>query len=86
MFNSYEYNPTQKVNINAVSGTISRTCEKSFFVYGEIGSPVMKNLMDEKPIRDGKPVVVLQSMCIGNNYMMFEVMREKDFEELKEQK
>lgn len=90
MFNNYSYNPTQKVNINAVSGTISKTCEKSFFKYAQIGSDLMKSLTGNEPsVHTGRgydkaPVVVLQSMCIGDNYMMFEVMWKKDFEELKE--
>ena len=31
MFNSY--NPTQKVNVNSVSGTLSKTCKDSYFQF-----------------------------------------------------
>lgn len=41
MFNSYEYNPTQKVNINAVSGTLSRTCERSFFFHAPLDQLIL---------------------------------------------
>lgn len=90
MFNTYNYNPSQRVSINAVSGTISKTCEKSFFKYAQIGSDLFKALTNNKPtifleeIQGRKPVIVLQAMCIGDNYMMFEVVFKEDFEQLKE--
>lgn len=87
MFNSY--NPTQKVSINAVSGTLTKTCEKSFFKYAQVGSGLMREITNSEPyIYEGykKDVVILQAMCIGDNYMMFELMWAKDFEELKNQK
>lgn len=91
MFNSYEYNPTQKVNINAVTGTLSRTCEKSFFLSCGVNSPTFERLMSDNPnlhVRDEPPygrerVVILQSMLMGDNRVMFEVIKKSDYEELR---
>lgn len=86
MFNSY--NTAQRVNINSVTGTISKTCEKSFFKYATIGSCVFNSLMDSNPkiVYDNrwKNVVVLQSMIIAEKTMMFELIWENDFNQLKE--
>lgn len=88
MFNSFNYNPTQKVSINSVSGTLAKTCEKSFFVYAQIGSDYISSLMGNNPYiflgHVKKPIVILQMMCIGDRYMMFEIILKEDFEELKE--
>lgn len=89
MFNTYS--PTQKVNVNAVSGTLSKTCEKSFFKYAQIGSDLIKMLMSDEPRvprnsdRFNKQVVILQAMCISDNYMMFELMWKDDFDKLNEE-
>lgn len=89
MFNTY--NPTQKVNVNAVSGTLSKTCENSFFKYAQIGSDLMRLLMSNEPKISNsgdfrnRNVVILQAMCIGDNYMMFEVMWKDDFDKLNEE-
>lgn len=91
MFNSYEYNPTQKVNLNAVSGTLSRTCEKSFFLSCRVGSSAFERLMTDEPhlsVKDGPSyiyecVVVLQAMLMGDNSVMFELIKKSDYEDLR---
>lgn len=91
MFNSYEYNPTQKVSINAVSGTLTKTCEKSWFESFTSGQNGFKWLMSDKPKlqlvkqshNDYTEVVVLQVMLMGNDRVLFEVIKKSDFEELK---
>lgn len=85
MFNSTVYSPTHKVNINAVSGTLSKTCKESFFKQCQIGSQTMNALMQDKPkLGNDKEVVILQAMCIGDNRMMFELIYRDKFNELKE--
>lgn len=91
MFDSYEYNPTQKVNINAVSGTLSRTCEKSFFFSCGVGSSAFERLMTDEPHLSVKGwqsyirvhVVILQSMLMGDNRVMFELIKKSDYEDLR---
>lgn len=94
MFNSYEYNPTQKVSINAVSGTLSKTCEKSWFVSYKYTQNGFEHLMSDKPtlqlenqsIYERTDVVVLQTMLMGDERVLFEIIKKSDFEQLKEQK
>lgn len=91
MFDSYEYNPAQKVNINAVSGTLSRTCEKSFFFSCEVGSGAFERLMSVNPdlcVKDRQSyicerVVILQSMLMGDDRVMFELIKKSDYEDLR---
>ena len=74
MFDSY--NPTQKVNVNSVSGTLSKTCKDSYFQCCQIGSTKFNNIVN------GRMVVILQVMIMSNNYVMFEVITEEDFKKL----
>lgn len=87
MFDSTVYSPTHKVSINAVSGTLSKTCEDSFFKQCQLGSELMKSLMSDKPILEngGKEVVILQAMIIPENRMMFELIYKSDFDKLGEE-
>ena len=74
MFDSY--NPVQRVNVNAVSGTLSKTCKDSYFQCCQIGSTKFNNIVN------GRMVVILQVMIMSNNYVMFEVITEEDFKKL----
>ena len=74
MFNSY--NPTQKVNVNSVSGTLSKTCKDSYFQCCQIGSTKFDNIINKQL------VVVLQAMIMSDKYVMFEVITKEDFEKL----
>lgn len=89
MFNSYEYNPSQKVSINSVSGTLTKTCEKSWFESFKYGQNGFEWLTDYEPhltINGRKEkVIVLQAMLMGDERMLFEVIKKADFEQLKEQ-
>lgn len=40
------YSPTQKVNTNAVSGTLSKTCKDSYFQCCQIGSSNFNNIVN----------------------------------------
>lgn len=74
MFDTYV--PTQKVNANSVSGTLSKTCKDSYFQCCQIGSTKFENIVN------GKMVVILQAMIMPDKYVMFEVITNKDFEKL----
>ena len=76
MFNTY--NPTQKVNVNSVSGTLSKTCKDSYFQCCQIGSTKFDNIVN------GRTVVILQAMIMSDKYVMFEVITKADFEKLEQ--
>lgn len=67
------YNPTQKVNVNAVSGTLSKTCKDSYFQCCQRGSKKFDDIVNKRL------VVILQAMIMSNDYVMFEVISQKDF-------
>lgn len=70
------YSPTQKVNTNAVSGTLSKTCKDSYFQCCQIGNDNFYKIVNRKV------VVILQAMIMSNNYVMFEVISPEDFKKL----
>lgn len=77
MFDNYSAN--QRVNVNAVSGTLSKTCKDSYFQCCQIGSTKFDNIVN------GKMVVILQAMIMSDKYVMFEVITHNDFEKLNNQ-
>ena len=84
MFNSYASN--QDIKINAVSGTLVKNFRKSFFVDTSTSSNIFS---DDPKFQNSQfytcheePVVVLQTMLIGNGRCISEVMWKKDFDEL----
>ena len=72
------YSPTQKVNVNAVSGTLSKTCKVSYFQCCQRGSRNFDDIVNKRH------VVILQAMIMSNDYVMFEVISQKDFEKIAE--
>ena len=70
------YSPTQKVNTNAVSGTLSKTCKDSYFQCCQIGSGKFERIVNEKV------VVILQAMIMCDSYVMFEVITPENFKKL----
>lgn len=79
MFNSYANN-SFKFDLNAVSGTLRKSHPKSQFVL----TPLDFNstyLFDPKPKYQNKDVVVLQTMLIGDNRGLVEIVYASDFEE-----
>lgn len=87
MFNSY--NTNQKVEINAVSGTLVKNYKDSFILKFTSGSQMADKLFDINPrvkvnSHTELPVVVLQVMVSGNNELVAEVMWKKDFDKMYE--
>lgn len=85
MFNNYTYRGGDtNIKVNAVNGTIVKNFKESFFLRFEIGSSMERELFSKKPqlIKDysNEPVVVIQSMIIGDKLMLAEVMWKKDFD------
>lgn len=83
MFNSYNAG-TLNLKFNSVSGTLVKSHPKSFFVHRSSSGWIFD---DKEPSlkRSGSvaidPVVVLQVMVIGENSLLCEVVRRKDWEE-----
>lgn len=88
--NSRAYN---KIDINAVSGTLTKTFDKSYFITCQIGSDQHKNIMNYNSTisrKTGKysynngweniDVVIIQSMLCGDNYIMHELIDKKDYD------
>ena len=69
------YSPTQKVNVNAVSGTLSKTCKDSYFQCCQRGSRKFDDIVNKRL------VVILQAMIMYND-VIFEVISQKDFEKI----
>ena len=91
MFNSYSYRGGDtNIKVNAVSGTIVKNFKESFFLRFEIGSRMECGLFDKEPkikrkhekydYEVDRPVVVIQSMVIGDRLMLAEVMWKEDFD------
>ena len=89
MLNSYSYSANQSIKINAVSGTLVKNYKDSFFLTYELGSSYVRMLHSKDPEFyrvDSEytkvPVVVIQTMVVGENRVMSEVMYKKDFDKL----
>ena len=91
MFNTYSYKGGDtNIKVNAVSGTIVKNFKDSFFLRFAIGSQMEEKLFDKEPRLRRKhekydydvdrPVVVIQSMIIGEKLMLAEVMWKEDFD------
>jgi hypothetical protein len=74
MLDSYSTN--QRVNVNSVSGSLSKTCKNSYFQCCQIGSRMYDSIINQRQ------VVVLQAMIMQDKYVMFEVITKEDFEKL----
>ena len=73
MFNSY----TNKVNINAVNGTIVKNYKDSFFKRFHLNSSFASNVLCP-----GSNYVVLQMMMCGDMEVIAELMFKDDFEKI----
>lgn len=96
MFNTYSYKGGDtNIKVNAVSGTLVKNYKDSFFLRFAIGSHMEEKLFDKEPRLNRKhekydydvdrPVVVIQSMIIGEKLMLAEVMWKEDFDAIFEQ-
>lgn len=74
MFDSYSTN--QRVNVNAVSGSLSKTCKDSYFQCCQIGSRKYDDIINRQQ------VIVLQVMIMQDKYVMLEVITKENFEKL----
>lgn len=83
MFNTNQFN--NSIQINAVSGTLVKNYKESFVLRFHNKSPMADYLFDQEPFLKTYnnariPVVVLQVMLAGDNYMIAEVMYKSDFD------
>ncbi len=95
LYSNYEANPitNNNISVNAVSGTLSKTFRKSYFITCEFGSTLAKGIFNkEKPnlaYKDsyyvqhkGTEIVVLQTMLCGENRILAEVINKTDYDEM----
>lgn len=92
MFNTYNANPVTNNNINAVSGSLTKTFRESRFTCCKIGGNVFEGLfpdqLDVKPYlvknyyADRVEIVILQTMLMGNNIIMVEFITKKDYDKM----
>lgn len=89
MFDSTKisYNPSTKIKINAVSGTLVKNYSNSFILHFNVNSKLGEKLLcdDPKLWRDchcaSEPVVILQMMLCGEHEVLAEVIFKDDFDE-----
>lgn len=87
LYSHYEAKPT--TNINAVSGTLTKTFRKSFFKRFHMNSNMADYAFNEdKPTlknpgyRDTREIVILQIMLCGNNELLAEIIYKEDYDRL----
>ena len=93
MLNSFSRS-SQEVNISAVSGTICKTHKKSFIYRFQIGSDAAKNVLTFPPQMNFnqndyfhfEDVVVLQVMNSNDTYVICEIVKKSDFDDMQEAK
>lgn len=82
MLNSYA-KAYSSLNISTTSGTLIKSHPKSFMQSYQINSVFCKELNDVKPtimVRgDNKECVVIQTMIVGNDWLMSEVVLLEDY-------
>lgn len=76
----------QSINFNAVSGTMFKSCEGSFFSRFHLKSGNSESLLSENPCfrRYGRdiPAVVLQTMIVGDMEVIAEIIEKEKYEQL----
>ena len=89
LYSHYEANPKTNLNINAVSGTLTKTFKDSYFVRFEKGSRMENCYFDEdycyrynenqtKKIE----IIVLQVMLCGNDSYLVEAIDKEKYEKM----
>lgn len=92
LYSNYECNPINNTNINAVSGTLTKTYNDSYFVTAEFDSYLAKGLFDkEKPnlgyskgygYERGQEVIILQIMLCSDKRILVEVINKEDYDKM----
>ena len=75
MFNEYNYNNNQKVEIKpACTGILQKSHPKSFFTYCHVKSEYRKDRVDDNPR-------VLQVMVFGDGHLLVEMLPKDVYQE-----
>ncbi len=69
---------SNSIHINAVSGTIVKNYDDSFFVRFHLKSPYADGVLNSTPKHCGKPAVVLQMMVCGDMEVIAEIIYKED--------
>lgn len=73
---------TQKIKFNAVSGSLIKSCRESFFIRFHLQSQRAKEVFVPYPEYDRMKIVVLQTMIVGENEVLCEIIEKKAYESL----
>lgn len=89
LYSHYEANPKTNLNINAVSGTLTKTFKDSYFVRFEKGSRMEDCYFDENYCyRDNEnqtkkiEIIVLQVMLCGDGSYLVEAIDKEKYEKM----
>lgn len=70
---------SQRLNINTVSGTLTKSYKKSLFLRFHIRSNLAGKLLDDNPRYCNRPIVILQVMTCFEGELIVEFIYEEDF-------
>lgn len=90
LYSNYQANPTTNIQVNAVSGTLTKTFRKSFFKRFHMNSETAQHVFNErKPTLRSSTlyytepeIVVLQIMLCGDNELLAELIYKEDYDEI----
>lgn len=78
LYSNYQANPTTNLNVNAVSGALTKTFRNSYFVRYHMYSKLAEVYLDGK----NPHYVVVQTMLCGDKEFLSEVIDKKDYDEM----
>lgn len=89
LYSHYESNPKTNLNINAVSGTLTKTFKDSYFVRFEKGSKMEERCFNDKYcyrysefLNKKIEIVVLQVMLCGEDSYLVEAIDKEIYEKM----
>ena len=89
LYSHYEANPKTNLNINAVSGTLTKTFKDSYFVRFEEGSRMEDTYFDEnysyrlnRDRTEKIEIIVLQVMLCGDHSYLVEAIDKEKYEKM----
>lgn len=86
LYSRYEANPitNNNIRVDAVSGTLTKTFRKSYFVRFQKNSIMEDRYFTEKTPHnhDGEEIIILQIMLAFDNCYIVEAINKKDYDEI----
>ena len=83
MFNT-EINNKQNYSFknSSVSGSLFKSCDKSFFTRFHLQSGLAKQILTDNPTYNRMPIVVLQIMICGDMEVIIELVDKNSYDEM----